>query len=65
MQARAEAYHDLIAPDVVGPEATETAPYTFLMGPDNFNNSLTDGTNGLLAHVEGRRAAIIAALATP
>jgi hypothetical protein len=35
------------------------------MGPESFNSSLTDGTSGLLAHVEGRRAAIIAALATP
>lgn len=54
--------HDLVAPWVVGPEAVETFPYTFLPGPGAFESSLSGSPISLLDHVAGRRLAVQAAL---
>jgi spore coat protein H len=60
--AKMDAYHELIAPYVVGPEATEKAPYTFLSNAAAFNNSLTTGNDALKPHVESRHEAVKNAL---
>jgi spore coat protein CotH len=62
VQARMEAYHALIAPHVVGPEETESAPYTFLRRPEDFETSLTTGPDALEPWVEDRHAAVRDAL---
>ncbi len=56
------AAHDLVAPWVVGPEAVEVFPYTFLPSPDAFLVSLGGTPNSLLDHVANRRVAVQAAL---
>jgi hypothetical protein len=56
------AAHELVAPWVVGPEAVETPPYTFLAGPGAFESSLTGTSSSLLDHVAARRLAVQAAL---
>ncbi len=58
--ARAQAYHDLIAPYVTGADG-EVAPYTFLASPTAFEESIT-GLAGMDAHVAARNAAVEAAL---
>ena len=60
--ARMDAYHELIAPYAVGPEG-ESAPYTFLRSPEEFENSLTLGPNALKPHLEARHEAVNSALA--
>jgi hypothetical protein len=49
-----DAAHNLIAPYVVGTEATEAEPYTFLRNAAEFEDSLTDNREGLKPHVEER-----------
>lgn len=56
------AAHELVTPWVIGPEAVETWPYTFLSGSSAFETSLTGSPNALLDHVANRRLAIQAAL---
>jgi len=56
------AAHELVAPWVIGPEAVETAPYTFLRGPSAFASSLAGTPTSLLDHVASRRAAVRQAL---
>jgi spore coat protein H len=56
------AAHDLVAPWVVGPEAVETFPYTFLPGPGAFEGSLSGSPTSLLDHVAARRVAVQQAL---
>ncbi len=62
LDPRLTAAHDLVAPWVVGPQAVETFPYTFLPGPAAFLGSLSGMPNSLLDHVANRRAAVQAAL---
>lgn len=62
VEARMQAYHDLIAPYVVGPESEEAAPYTFLSGPEAFEQSLSAGQYALFPHVESRHEAVRTAL---
>jgi spore coat protein CotH len=51
--------HALIAPYVVGPTATEVAPYTALPnGADDFNNSLVGAATALEAHVLERHTVV-------
>ena len=56
------AAHELVAPWVVGPEAVEAFPFTFLPGQAAFLNSLSGTSLSLLDHVASRRAAVQAAL---
>lgn len=56
------AAHDLVAPWVVGPEAVETWPYTFLSGPEAFESSLSGTPMSLRDHAARRRLAVQAAL---
>jgi hypothetical protein len=56
------AAHDLVLPWVVGPEAVETWPYTFLPGPGAFLGSLGGTPTSLLDHVAARRVAVQTAL---
>ncbi|HSN15236.1 MAG TPA: CotH kinase family protein, partial [Anaeromyxobacteraceae bacterium] len=49
------AAHELVTPWVIGPEAVETWPYTFLSGSSAFETSLTGSPNALLDHVANRR----------
>ncbi len=53
IQTRMEAYHDLIAPYVVGAEG-EASPYTFLNSSSSFETSLTSSNSGLIPHVNER-----------
>ncbi|MBN1654534.1 MAG: CotH kinase family protein [Deltaproteobacteria bacterium] len=62
MNDRIDAYHDLIAPYVVGPEERESEPYTFLDGENDFKESLETGGNALKPHVLARHAAVQRAL---
>lgn len=59
---RAQAYHDLIAPYIVGPEAVEASPYT-LTTAANFEASLSSGSSALLPHISSRHSAVSSALA--
>ena len=59
--AKAQAYHDLIAPYVIGDEG-EASPYTFLDRDSDFEDSV-DGNGGLIAHISGRHSAVAAAIA--
>ncbi len=56
VQERMERYHAMIAPYVVGPEATESNPYTQLNRSSAFENALTNSRDGLKNHVEDRHA---------
>ena len=56
------AAHDLVAPWVVGPEAVEAPPYTFLPGAAAFLTSLSGTPTSLLDHAAARRLAVQAAL---
>jgi hypothetical protein len=56
------AAHELVAPWVVGPEAVEAFPYSFLPGPGAFTGSLSGTPDALLDHVADRRLAVQAAL---
>lgn len=56
------AAHERVAPWVVGPEAVETWPYTFLPAPAAFEGSLAGSPTSLLDHVANRRLAVRAAL---
>jgi spore coat protein H len=51
---RMDRYHAMISPYVVGPEATESEPYTQLARGSDFENALTDSRDGLKNHVEDR-----------
>ncbi|MCP4680036.1 MAG: hypothetical protein GY854_32005 [Deltaproteobacteria bacterium] len=62
VHAKMQAYHDLIAPYVTGPESVEESPYTFLKNSEEFNTSLTTGTDALKPHVESRHQAVKDAL---
>ena len=53
---RMDRYHAMITPYVVGPEATEAAPYTQLDRSSAFENALIDSRDGLKNHVEDRHA---------
>lgn len=59
--AQMQADHDLIAPYVIGPTETESFPYTNTTA-DDFNASLTGGTDALADHVKARCAAVEAGL---
>jgi spore coat protein H len=59
---RMDSYHDLIAPYVVGPEATEADNYTFLGSSQDFIDSLDSGPNSLKPHVVMRHNAVNQAL---
>lgn len=52
------AYHDLIAPWVVGPKGVETGSYTFLQSTASFQGSVSQ----LETFLAGRRTAVSAAL---
>ena len=65
VHALMDAYHALIAPYVVGPEAEETRPYTHLRRPEDFEDSLTRGPDALKPHVEARQEAVLRALGEP
>lgn len=54
VHAKIDAYHALISPYVVGPEAIEQAPYTFLNNSNAFTNSASSSGNGLKAFVSMR-----------
>jgi spore coat protein CotH len=54
--------HELIAPYVVGPEATETKPYTTLSTLEDFTHSFVGGPEALETHVTERHTAIDAVL---
>jgi len=54
VKARIDAYHDLVAPYVMGPEAVEQAPYSFLRDTAAFDNAAV----GLREHVD-RRALLV------
>lgn len=54
--ARAQAYHDLIAPYVVGDDG-EQAPYSNLRDQSEFEESLV-GRAGLLTHIQGRHQTV-------
>jgi spore coat protein CotH len=56
------AAHELVAPWVVGPEAVEALPYSFLPGPGAFLGSLSGNPTALLDHVADRRLDVQAAL---
>ncbi len=58
--AKAQAYHDLIAPYVTGADG-ETAPYSFLRNTTEFDESIT-GASGINTHITDRHAAVNAAL---
>jgi len=58
---RMDAFHELVAPYVVGPDG-ETAPYTFLKDASDFENSLNVGKDALKPHVETRHEAVKLAL---
>ncbi len=60
--ARMRTLHTLIAPFVVGPEATEAYPYT-AGAADGFATSLTGSLHALEPHVAARHEAVTAALA--
>jgi len=60
VHAKAQAYHDLIAPYATGADG-ETAPYTFLRNATEFSESVTGGS-GINPHVTSRHNAITAAL---
>jgi len=60
LEARMTAYHDLIAPFVVGAEG-EAAPYTNLANSSEFEQSV-DGGGGLTEHVADRHEAVVDAL---
>lgn len=60
VRERMAAYHNLIAPYVVGPEATESGNYTFLRNSAEFDRALTE----LQTHVQQRHLAVTSALAT-
>ncbi len=62
VQAKLNAYHDLVAPYAVGPDG-EAGLYTFLRPPSVFTTSLTAGPNALGPHVEARHQAVLDALA--
>ena len=49
-----DRYHSLITPYVVGPEAIEEEPYTFLRRASRFEEALTHSRDGLKPHVEDR-----------
>ena len=51
---RMNRYHAMISPYVVGPEATESEPYTQLARGSDFENALIDSRDGLKNHVEDR-----------
>ena len=53
---RMDRYHTMIAPYVIGPEATEADPYTQLDRSSAFENALTNSRDGLKNHVEDRHA---------
>ena len=55
--AKMKAYHDLIAPYVIGPDG-ETAPYTFLRRSEEFETSITGSPEALEPHVRDRHAAV-------
>ena len=59
--ARMRAYHDLIAPYVVG-EDGEQAPYSFLSSDAEFEGSLDSTATALEPHLAERHAAIAAAI---
>lgn len=59
LTARIEALHARIAPFVIGPRATEAAPYTAL-SPGGFEASLRGSEAALLDHLAARRAAAAA-----
>jgi spore coat protein CotH len=50
VDAQILAYHELIAPYAVGPQAREAQPYTFLRNDSDFTGSAV----GLQTHVQGR-----------
>lgn len=52
-----DAYHNLIAPYVVGTSG-ESAPYTFLNGSAEFEDSLDATRNGLKPHIRSRVQAV-------
>ncbi len=58
VEAQLDANHALISPYVIGPEAIETPPYTFLRAATDFPNALPT----LHAHVEQRQTAVRQAL---
>jgi spore coat protein H len=60
--AQMQAEHDLIAPYVIGPEATEVWPYTNLSDLSEFTSSLEGGKSALVDHVKARHWAVEAAL---
>jgi spore coat protein CotH len=53
VQARISAYHALISPYVIGPEATEASPYTFIRNTQDFSNAVS-GNGGLNQHIADR-----------
>ncbi|MDF1562202.1 MAG: CotH kinase family protein [Deltaproteobacteria bacterium] len=59
----AQAYHELIAPYVVGPESTETPPFSTLPPTPGVFGDSVEGSLGILPHLAARRAAVEAALA--
>ncbi|MBT6179844.1 MAG: CotH kinase family protein [Deltaproteobacteria bacterium] len=54
VHAQMDRYHSLITPYVVGPEAIEEEPYTFLRRASRFEEALTRFRDGLKPHVEDR-----------
>ena len=58
-----DRYHALISPYVIGPEASETSPYTQLDDASEFETSLSDDRRGLRVHIEGRHDVVQEALA--
>ena len=61
VNAKIDAYHNLIAPYVTGTEP-ERSPYTFLRSARDFANSVDDVRDGLKPHVAGRHTTVTTVL---